>query len=509
MRIFTVNQMRAAEEEAFKRGILPLRLMENAGAAFVKTLDGIYNVKGKKIAIVTGNSNNAGDGYVAARKLREYGASVSVIRAFSGRMSEQCSVMYKKCTELGISINDYGTDPSFCNTILDSANIIVDAIFGIGFHGTADSYTSQVFQSINNSKATVVALDIPSGLEADSGCVNSTCVKADTTITLAAAKYCQILPEASQYCGKLVGCGIGIPEDIMDMFGSVPETIEEADVALNLPERPKNSHKGTFGTAAFLCGSYGMAGAAILACKSAIRSGVGLTRLMSPKSIYSIVASSLAETVHSPLEETKSGTVSFAEVGKILKLTETASAVCIGCGMGKERYSNALVGELLKGITAPIVLDADGINAAADSIDIFEHKTSKLVLTPHPKELSRLLGVSVDEINNDRIGFAITASKRFGATVVLKGANTVVATEKGRIFVNIIGNSGMAKAGSGDILAGIITALIAQGVSPDAAACMGVFIHAKAGDICADNLGERSMCVEDMINALAVVFKSL
>lgn len=509
MKIFTVSQMRAAEEETFKRGILPIRLMENAGAAFSKTLCELIDVKDKNICVVVGLGNNGGDGYVAARKLQSYGAKVSVIRAYSGKMTDSCTIMAKKCIEFGIHGSEFGTNEEYCKTIIQNSDIIIDAIFGIGYHGSADEYTTKIFKIINDSPATVVALDIPSGLSADKGTVQGEHINADITITLATAKYCHILPDASEYCGRVVCCSIGIPDEVMDMFGSVPETITKKDVAANLPHRKKNSHKGSFGTAMFLCGSYGMAGAAILACKAAIRSGVGKTVLATVKSIYPIVGAALPETVHLPLKETESGTISKADSSTYIKAAKGANAVCIGCGLGRQRYDFSIIEELFRNAECPIVLDADGINSAASSIDIFKHRNAALVITPHPAEMARLYNTTAKEVNANRIDFATRAAKDFGATVVLKGANTVVATDKGRVFVNMNGNPGMAKAGSGDMLSGIITALIAEGISTEAAACMGVYIHAAAGDIAAEDKSEYSMCVEDMISRLPQVFKSL
>lgn len=509
MKIFTVSEMRAVEQEAFKRGIIPLRLMENAGSAFAKKVCDLFPLQGKKITVVVGNGNNGGDGYVAARKFKSYGAAVSIIRAFTGRTTDQCGEMAKKCAEIGLYPVDFGTNSDFCKDLLSESDIIVDAIFGIGFHGEADRYTAEIIGLINESPAIRVALDIPSGINANSGEVSGAAVKADLTVALAAAKYCHILPDASEYCGRVVCCSIGIPEDAFEIFGSVAETVEASDVAMNLKKRPKNSHKGTFGTAMFLCGSYSMAGAAILACKSAVRSGAGLTKLATVNSIYPIVGAALPETVHIPLKETENGTVSAADIDKVLKQAARSTALCIGCGMGKDRYAPYLLDEIFKNTESPILLDADGINAAAESINIFEHKKGALVLTPHPAEMARLYNTTAKDVNSDRIGFATRAAKDFGATVVLKGANTVIATSKGRVFVNMNGNAGMATAGSGDMLAGIITALMAQGISPDSSAVMGVYIHAAAGDKARDIQGEYSMNVEDMIEALPKVFKSL
>ncbi len=509
MYILTVSDMRAAEDEAFCRGILPLRLMENAGASFVKTLRDKINVEGKKIIVAVGNGNNGGDGYVIARKLKEYGAEVQIIKAFGGNMTDSASKMAAKAGEAGLRTIGFGLDREYAISLINQADIIIDALFGIGFSREADGFTAELFELISRSRAFVAAVDIPSGLFADSGEINSAAVRADLTIALGAYKFAHILPPASELCGEVVCCPIGLPDGSIKPTGTYCETIDKSDVALNLPKREKNSHKGSFGPALFVCGSYNMTGAAVLSVRAAIRSGAGLTKLVSPKSAYPLLAPSLIETVHIPLDETPCGTIAVQALPDIISAAKGAKAMCVGCGLGRNRSTDELICGLMNYIECPIILDADGINAIAQRIDIMEHREHPLIITPHPAEMARLWQTDAKTVNADRIGFAKRTAQRFGCTVVLKGANTVVATKSGRIFVNMNGNAGMATAGSGDMLSGIITALICQGLSPDSAAACGVYIHAAAGDIARDNFSEISMTVSDMIDSLPSVFKFL
>lgn len=507
MKIYTLSEMKRAEEETFRRGIEPLRLMENAGAAFSKTVRDNIETAGRKIAVVVGDGNNGGDGYVAARKFREYGSDVTVIRAFGGRMTESCAYTAQKVADAGIKTVSYTADREYCLNVMQESDIVIDAIFGIGFHGEPDTYSASIFEDINKSGAFVVALDIPSGITADANEVPTVSVNADMTVSLAAYKYCHILPKTSERCGKVLCCAIGIPDSITDSIGNV-ETIDFSDIKELFPKRKKNSHKGTYGTASFLCGSYGMAGAAILACRAAVRSGAGLTRLLAPKSIYPILASSLTETVHTPIDETTVGTASVSALESLCSAAEKSTAFCIGCGLGRNRYTTDLLADFTKQLKCPLILDADGINAASHNIDIIEHISAPLILTPHVGEMARLNGCTNEEINADRIGYAVRTARRFNATVVLKGANTVIASGE-KVYVNMNGNAGMATAGSGDVLAGIITAFAASGLNALNAAKAGVFVHGAAGDLAAEKMSQISLSASDIIDFLPEVFKTL
>lgn len=505
MKILTAAQMKQVEAEAVRSGISWSRLMENAGAAFTKTLRDFLDVKDKSIVVVVGTGNNGGDGYVVARKLMEYGADVTMISAFGHPLTPQSQEMALKITASPLS---FSLGAQHCINSIRSADIIIDAVFGIGYREEPNDTAAELFGVINSSPALKVAIDLPSGVEADGKYASSYAVKADITIALGALKPCHVLYKTNEYCGKILGCSIGIPVESYHLFPTAPETIDFMDVKQNIPKRSKNSHKGANGTAMLLCGSYGMAGAAILAAKSCLRSGAGLINVAAPHSIYPILAASLPEAVHTPLPQTVKGSVSLAGLGDILSSAKKATALCIGCGLNRSPEASELLKLITSSVHCPVILDADGINQAADCIDIIEHHSSPMIITPHPAEMARLWGVSANEVNADRLGYASKTADRFKVTVVLKGANTVVATPKGLTFANMNGNPGMATAGSGDCLAGIITALTAEGLSPESAACCGVYIHAAAGDFAAEQFGEISMCVEDMINMLPRVFKS-
>ena len=296
MKIFTSLQIKNIEDATVLRGISKLRLMENAGSAAARVIREKFDITSKKIVVVAGNGNNGGDGFVVARKLYENGGNVEVIRLLGLPQSENASLMCKKLMETGVPIHDYFDNTSISRALLAQADIIVDAVFGIGFNRALDTAVSEVFSFISSLPARRVAVDVPSGVYCDSAEINTSVIKADLTISFIGFKPCHLLPPASSFCGEVVNCAIGVADDVLDYYENCPETIEPNFVL----KRDKNAHKGTFGKALLVCGSYGMAGAAILSLKAALRCGVGLGVYALPEKIYPIVAESVPEAVYIP-----------------------------------------------------------------------------------------------------------------------------------------------------------------------------------------------------------------
>lgn len=502
MKVFTSSQIKNIEDATVLRGITKLRLMENAGSAASHIINKRFSLKGKNVSIVCGNGNNGGDGFVVARKLFEYGAKVSVIRLMGLPISQNASDMCKKVMECSIPIYDYFDNVKKAKQILAESEIIVDAVFGIGLNRNPDRAICEAFDYISSLKSYRISIDVPSGLYSDTGACARSFINADLTISFIGYKYCHLLSPASSYCGEVINCAIGVPDDLIEEVNA-PKIIDEP----TFEKRDKNSHKGTFGTAMLICGCYGMAGAAILAGNACLRSGVGIAKLAVPDKIYPIMASALPEAVFVPAETGENGTFSSNTYSLLKEHIENASAVLFGCGVGKGVDINFLLRDIVLGEDKCLVIDADGINSLARNIDIIKQYKGNIVLTPHPGEMARLCKTTVSEINNNRLSYAENFAKEYGVTIVLKGANSVVAFPDGECYFNVTGNPGMATGGSGDMLSGILISLLAQGLDIKTAVLSAVYIHGKAGDNAALRIGQTSLLPRDMIEELPQLFK--
>lgn len=503
--VLTAQQMKAVEEKAVNLGMSWLRLMENAGAAATKVIRDTFQLENKKIVIVCGKGNNGGDGYVIARKLLEDNAFVRVI-SVGTPSTESATEMVSKAYDSGLRPVDFESyEPLCCQYLLD-ADIIVDAIFGIGFKGEPDGIYAAAINAINTSTAQKVSIDVPSGICSDKGKSDGIFVKADLTVTFAALKPCHLLYPTSEFCGKITVASIGIPSEALKSIKPIMQVVKTQDVISKLPKRTANFHKGDCGTAAIYCGSLGMAGAAVIAGKSAIKSGVGIANMIIPESIYTIVGTSLPEAVCTVLENVKNGKVNDDVTERVINTIDKCNVGLVGCGLGQSNQAKYTVSEIMKNCSVPLIIDADGINILSENIHLIRQYTNDIVITPHPKEASRLLGCTVEEIQNDRLGSAMRLANELNAVAVLKGANTIISLPSGENYVVIDGNPGMATAGSGDMLAGMITAFIAQGLTTADAAVLGVKIHAMAGDIAVNEASILSLTPSDMINTLSTVF---
>lgn len=501
MYILSREQTKKVENIAQNSGFSELRMMENAGSAASKIISEKQTVSGKSILILVGKGNNGGDGLVVARKLYDSGAAVSVLLTHGMPSTDASKEMMSKLSHYPVRI--FGGLDSEVLTLIKKADIIVDAVFGIGFRGELDNAAYELISLVNNSNAVKVALDIPSGCECDTGKVSRDCFNADYTVAFISVKPCHVLYPASDFCGKLIRVGIGLPTQIIDSVSSNITIIDNDFVKSHIPKRKKNAHKGSAGNLAMLCGSYGMSGAAYLSGLAAVRSGVGIARMIVPDSIYPILASGLPEAVYVPYD---SEDIS-SSLKKIADTIGKSSCAVIGCGLGTEQLVSNMVCSLISSAKIPIVLDADGINIISQNIDILMKSEAQIVLTPHPAEMARLMGATVQEIQSNRFRAAMIFAQKTGKIVVLKGANTIVALPEGKIYVCMHGNPGMATAGSGDVLAGIIGALVAQGLSPADAAVCGVHIHAASGDFASAKYSVHSMIARDIIECLPSLFK--
>ncbi len=503
--VLTAEQMRIVEAKSVELGMNWLRLMENAGSAAAHIIRENYALDGKKVVIVCGKGNNGGDGYVIARKLIETNAQLRVISVGSPS-TPSANEMLSKAFQLNIRPIDFESYQELCCQYIEAADIVIDAVFGIGFKGQLEGLYKTVINAIYSSDALKVAIDVPSGINSDGGSAYNCLFRADLTVTFGAYKPCHLLYPTAECCGKVIVASIGMPDAAFDGIDPIMQVVEEADVVAALPVRSVGAHKGDCGTAGLLCGAKGYAGAAVIAGKAAVKSGAGIVDMIIPDEIYSIVGSSIPEAVCTVLDTVCNGNVSDDVTEKVINALDGCTAGLIGCGLGQSNQAKYTVHEVMKNCSIPIVIDADGINILSNSIQYIKQYTNDVVITPHPKEASRLLGVSVEEIQNDRLGAAKKLAEITGAVSVLKGAKTIIATPCGMVYIVTDGNPGMATAGTGDMLAGMIVAFMAQGMSAVDSAVCAVKLHAVSGDIAVRETSVLSLTPTDMINTLPTVY---
>ncbi len=397
-----------------------------------------------------------------------------------------------------------GSDPDV-DEIFDGTALIVDALFGTGLTQPIEGLYKRVIDAINRSAKRVLAIDIPSGINSDTGQIMGAAVRADQTISFGYLKPGLLTHPGATLAGRLGICDIGLPElpeSSPDLNLLTVEIVREI-----LPLRPSDSHKGTFGHVLLIAGSTGMAGAAMLASHSALRVGAGLAYLAAPKSLVNYLPPE--EVIYRPMPESGSGTLSLDAYEAMKTHIANASAIVLGPGLGLNDDTIALVEKLIGNIDCPCVIDADGLNAISKKPSILQSNEGTVVLTPHPKELARLLDCNVSTVQSDRIGQAINAAKKFNCVVVLKGSMSVIANPTGEVFINPTGNPAMATAGAGDVLSGIIGGLLAQRVDPFQAAACGVYIHGRAGDILSQELGESGIVAGDLKRLIPFAVESI
>ncbi len=505
MKVLTVRQMQSAEENAVKLGMTFMRLMENAGAACAKYINDYIKFDGgryRKITILCGSGKNAGDGLVIARKLKQFGFDVSVIFLYDRMKAQETIEMYARTDGLNIKFYKASLHYDEVEFEIETADIIVDAIFGIGFKGKLDEATRAIIEAANESKAKLFSIDVPSGLSGESD--DDTFVHADVTIAIAALKPVHLMN--IDRIGKIVTVDINIPESCFPENAANVIIPTDENIKKVLPKKSDDAHKGDFGRAVIIAGSVNYQGAAVLSANACVRSGAGITQLVFPKAAYSAIASKVTEPILLPVASNADGTFSEMAKWEILEAVKQADAILIGCGIGDNEETNQIVYDVIRNAACPLVIDADGINAVSKNIDILREAKAPVVLTPHPGEMSRLIGETVGISVAERIMTALKFSEEYNVVLALKGANTVVASHSLPVFINTTGNNGMATGGSGDTLAGIIVSLLAQSTKVFDATAAGVYIHGLCGDKAAKRLSRRGLTPTDMIKELSRVF---
>lgn len=504
--------MREIERRAAEIGLPPEVLMENAGLAVAQEIKRwLGDTEGSRILILVGPGNNGGDGLVAARHLHDWGAEVHLYlpkpRADSDRN-------YQLTQQRGIHTVVAGQgDPNALDSLLSSIEVVIDALFGTGKLRPMEGDFKQVLVRVGEAKERqaklqTIALDLPSGLDSDTGAVDGACLSADVTITLAYPKQGLFSFPGATKVGKLIVADIGIPARLAGDVST--EVITAEAVGLLLPQRPPNANKGTFGRVLVCGGSINYIGAAYLACAAATRVGAGLVTLATARSLQPILASKLTEVTYAPLPESEPGIVAATAYETLKEWLADYDVLLLGCGLGQSSPVVEFMKSVLFSTTPPaLVLDADALNTLARVPQWWQRLTPDAVLTPHPGEMSRLTGLSIEEIQSNRLSVAREAATSWQKTIVLKGAYTVVAAPDGRTRVNPVANAGLASAGTGDVLAGAIAGLLAQGLSLFDAATCGVYLHSQAGEVVKEELGDAGMVASDLLRVLPPVIKRL
>ncbi len=504
--------MRQIDRECTRAGTPVSVLMENAGKAVAEeTRTFLRDLEAQSILCLVGAGNNGGDGLVAARYLHEWGARVSVYLC-GQRPPDDANL--KLAQEKGITCVTAAGDNDLkkFDEILDAATCVIDALLGTGRMRPLEGVFRQVLERVNTvkekRKLTIVAVDVPSGLDADTGAVDDACPGADLTVTLAFPKPGLFIFPGAARVGKLKIADIGIPQSLADSVKTELLTDDWAGAAL--PGRPLDANKGSFGRAMVVAGSINYIGAAYLACSGALRAGAGLVTLATARSLQPILAAKLAEVTYLPLPESGTGVIAGEATEVLRGEYGRYNVLLLGCGLGQDGATVEFVSSVIreKGLP-PMVIDADGLSIMSNISGWWRQLPGNAVLTPHPGEMARLSGLSVEEIQADRMNVAVKFAGEWQKTVVLKGAYTVIAAADGRCRVSPFANAGLASAGTGDVLAGVIAGLAAQGLPLFEAASLGVYLHGKAGEMIKNILGDTGMTASDLLSALPVTIKQL
>lgn len=507
MKIVTADQMRELDRRTIhEAGIPGTVLMERAGSGVVTAMEETFGtLEGKTVTVFCGKGNNGGDGFVVARLLRQKRSAVQVcLLAHTRDLTGDAEQMYQRFVRgAGQSNVLSAPSPDHMRQLIRQSHFLVDALLGTGTSSPVTGLYEEAIEAMNDSAAAIVSVDLPSGIHTDTGKMLGTAVQADLTVTLGNPKLGLFLRAGIDHVGHLRHVDLGIPDHYVEDLRIPIELLTHDMIEPWLPEREPSSHKGTYGHAGFIAGSSGKSGAAALAAQAALRTGAGLVTVAVPAGIQSILASVILEIMTVSLPETADQTVSTHALPRLHTFLQSHSAIGIGPGLSTHPETVEVVRTLISGCDRPIVIDADALNALAGRTDLLRSCTISPIVTPHPGEMARLLGDSTaTAVNHNRLEIARDFARTHSSIVVLKGARTIIAHPQGPVSMVPTGNPGMATAGTGDVLTGIITGLLAQGLSPWEAAQGGVYVHGVAGDLAAQTYGFASLIASDLLTYL-------
>ncbi|MDD2352275.1 MAG: NAD(P)H-hydrate dehydratase [Atribacterota bacterium] len=506
MKIARVIEMQNMDEDAINKfGISDELLMENAGLSICQLIYNNFKIENSSFLVICGVGNNGGDGLVVARKLHSNGAMVNICilgnpEKYKGSALKNWQIINNLniSSKIQPSINEL-------ESVIKPGDIIIDAIFGTGLARNIEGYYLEVIQLINKINNPVISIDIPSGINGNTGSIQGIAVKADYTVTFGLPKIGNILYPGYDYCGKLYVSHISFPPYLYNKN----DLNTYINSPLLIPNRLNEGHKGTFGDALFISGSRNYYGAPYFSSLSFLKSGGGYSRLAAPASIIPYIAIIASEVVFLPQKETATGAISSANIPALLKLSEKTDIVIIGPGLSLEEETQNLVRRIVTEINKPILIDGDGLTAISNDLSILQSRKHPTILTPHLGEMSCLTKLPVNQIKEDLINIVVDFAGKNNTITVLKGAHTLIAIPDGNVFINMTGNSGMASAGSGDVLTGTIAAMYTLGLPVESAARQGVLVHGLAGDMTAKKLGKDGMTARDIMESLPNAIKMI
>lgn len=495
MKLVTAKEMKALDVQAQNDYAMPgILLMDNAAQAVAEAVhEALTALEGERVVIFCGGGNNGGDGLGAARWLQSYGVSVRafVVGAALDAVQGDAAMELAMFTKAGGRVEALSTEDDWVLAELaaSKADVLVDALLGTGFHGELEGDVLRACELLNKSEKYILAVDVPTGVNADNGAVSENAVRADHTVTMALVKTGLLLYPGREYCGDIELADISMPVKLVEEYQSDKYRLTDEIVRELLPLRKANAHKGDAGRVVICAGSPGYTGAAALASDAAVKAGAGLVSLYTPLSSRDVLAIKLTEVMVHGLLERMPGILGGGAASDVASSAEAADVLAIGPGLGTSESTQEAVRTILQKITTPVVIDADALTALAGHTEILAAMQAQKVLTPHPGEMARLTGLEIAEIEADRINIAKKYAEQWQAIVVLKGAPTVIGCPNGTVYVNSTGNSSLATGGSGDVLTGIIAGLAAQEISLQEAAICGVYLHGLAAELTGIDIG--------------------
>lgn len=508
MKVLTAQQMQQVDQQTIREvGIPGVVLMENAGRQVAERIMAHYPDRlARGTLVVAGRGNNGGDGYVIARHLLNRGWPVQVLLLAADRHQIQgdAAIQLKAFEQCGGQLLLCDKSEVFTGELLADCGrgVLVDALFGTGLSKSIGGLYAEAIAWMNQRSEPVVAVDIPSGINASTGQILGCCVEADLTVTFAFAKVGLVSYPGAGHVGELQVVDIGIPPRVGDAVLAETWLVDAAEAASLLPDRPADGHKGSFGHLLVVAGSRGKSGAAAMAAESALRGGAGLVTLACPAAIQAVVAGQLFEVMTVPLPD-QGGELSHQALPQLLDLEAGKQALALGPGLGLGEECLSTVRRLIEVCRLPMVIDADALTALAGRMDLLQHRIGQhTVLTPHPGEMARLTGLSVAEIQSNRVTVAREFAVQHGLTLILKGARTLTATATGQVFVNQSGHAGLASGGMGDVLTGLVGSLLAQGLPAATAAPLAVYLHGAAAERLRPVFGDAGLLATDLMREL-------
>ncbi|MDD2574712.1 MAG: NAD(P)H-hydrate dehydratase [Firmicutes bacterium] len=513
MRVVTPKQMRGIDKVAMEKyGIPGIVLMENAGIRVAEEVIKLAGGRGKGVVMLAGKGNNGGDVMVAARHLLNNGLPVRVfLLGKPGDLKGDAGLNAGILTRMGIPIEVLltGEDLIPLDQALRWGHAVVDGIFGTGLKREVEGLFLDVIRAVNKSGCTIVSVDIPSGIDGETGRISGECIHASVTVTLGLPKSGLLQYPGAEHVGRLVVADISIPRATTPESGPDMVMLTRECISGIIPQRKPDAHKGDCGRVAVIGGAEGMTGAVVLASLGCLKSGAGLVRAALPGALNYVLENNVIEAVSVPLGEGTRLKLDRSTKSRLREILDWADAVALGPGMGVDGDRVRFLEFVLTNARVPLILDADALNCLALDMKLLERAAVPVVVTPHPGEMARLTSTETGDIQRDRIKAAKAFAEKWGTVTVLKGANSVIAHPKGNIYINTSGNPGMASGGSGDVLTGIIASFVAQGLDPVKSACAAVYIHGRAGDLMAEERGVYGLTATGLADFIPMAVKAV